>query len=128
MGFQSERLLTCFHERQKRHGNNWACSFSNTIVSATDRIDCSIIFRPSHFKDCVAMATCLIVALSSSFLIEVCWLFHCVVYSQCKIEQLKKQDNRKCIFATDRILEQNSVRRTFKCFGVFVECNGCLSM
>ena len=33
----------------------------------------------------------------------------------CKITQLEKQDNRKCIFATDGILEQNSVLHTFKC-------------
>ena len=57
----------------------------------------------------------LIVALFFTFLIEVCWLPYCVVYSLCKITQLEKQDNRKCIFATDGILEQNSVRRTFKC-------------
>ena len=85
------------------------------FVSATDGIDCSIFFRPSHFKDCVAIAMCLIVALFFPFLIEVCWLLYCVVYSLCKITQLEKQDNRKCIFATDGILEQNSVRRTFKC-------------
>ena len=35
--------------------------------------------------------------------------------SLCKITQLEKQDNRKCIFATDGILEQNSVRRPFQC-------------
>ena len=58
---------------------------------------------------------CLIVALFFPFLIEVCWLLYCVVYSLCKITQLEKQDNQKCIFATDGILEQNSVRRTFKC-------------
>ena len=57
----------------------------------------------------------LIVALFFPFLIEVCWLLYCVGYSLCKITQLEKQDNRKCIFATDWILEQNSVRRTFKC-------------
>ena len=68
--------------------------------------------KPSHFKYCVAIAMCLIVALCFSFplLIETCWLFYCVVYSRCKITKLEKQDNRKCIFATDRILEQNSVR------------------
>ena len=51
------------------------------------------------------------------------------------------QDNRKRIFATDGILEQTSIRRTFKCVatvtclimaapetGVFAEGNGCLSM
>ena len=103
-------------------------AIAKQFVSATDRIDPSIIFRPSHFKDCAAIATCLIVALFSPFLIQVCCLFYCVVYSQRKITQLEKQDNRKCIFATDRILEQNSVRHTFKCFGVFVECNGCLFM
>ena len=85
------------------------------FVSATDGIDCSIFFRPSHFKDCVAIAMCLIVALFFPFLIEVCWLLYCVVSSLCKITQLEKQDNRKCIFATDGILEQKSVRRTFKC-------------
>ena len=84
------------------------------FVSATDGIDCSIFFRPSHFKDCVAMAMCLIVALYFPFLIEVCWLLYCVVYFQCKITQLEKQDNWKCVFATDGISEQNSVRRTFQ--------------
>ena len=57
---------------------------------------------------------CLIVALFFPFLIEVCCLLYCVVYSLCKITQLEKQDHRKCIFATDGILEQISVRRTFK--------------
>ena len=57
----------------------------------------------------------LIVALFFPFLIEVCWLLYFVVYPQCKITQLEKQDNQKCIFATDGILEQNSVRRTLKC-------------
>ena len=85
------------------------------FVSATDGIDCSIFVRPSHFKDCVAIAMCLIVALFFPFLTEVCWLVYCVIYSLCKITQLEKQDNRKCIFATDGILEQNSVRCTFKC-------------
>ena len=90
-------------------------AIATQFVSAKDGIDCSIFFRPSHFKDCVAIAMCLIVALFFPFLIEVCWLLYCVVYSLCKITQLEKQDNRKCIFATDGILEQNSVRRTFKC-------------
>ena len=58
---------------------------------------------------------CLIVTLFFPFLIEVCWLICCVVYTLCKITQLDKQDNRKCIFATDGILEQNSVRCAFKC-------------
>ena len=85
------------------------------FVSATDGIDCSIFFfRSSHFKDCVAVAMRLIVALFFPFLIEVCWLLYCVVYSLCNITQLEKRDNRKCIFARDGILEQNSVRRTFK--------------
>ena len=90
-------------------------AIATQFVSATDGIDCSIIFRPSHFQDCVAIAMCLIVDLFFPFLIKVCWLLYCVVYSLCKITQLMKQDNRKCIFATDGILEQNSVRRTFKC-------------
>ena len=90
-------------------------AIATQFVSATDGIDCSIFFRPSHFKDCVTIAMCLIVALFFPFLIEVCWLLYCVVYSLCKITQLEKQDNQKCIFATDGILEQNSVRRTFKC-------------
>ena len=84
-------------------------------LSATDGIDSSIFFRPSHFKNCVAIAMCLIVALFFPFLIEVWWLLYCVVYSLFKITQLKKQDNWKCIFATDGILEQNSVCRSFKC-------------
>ena len=90
-------------------------TIATQFVSATDGIDCSIFFRPSHFKDCVAIAMCLIVTLFFPFLIEVYWLLYCVVYSQCKITQLEKQNNRKYIFATDGILEQNSVRRTFKC-------------
>ena len=90
-------------------------AIATQFVSATDGIDRSIFFRPSHFKDCVTIAMCLIVALFFPFLIEVCWLLYCVVYSLCKITQLEKQDNQKCIFATDGILEQNSVRRTFKC-------------
>ena len=90
-------------------------AMATQFVSATDGIDCSIFFRPSHFKDCVAIAMRLIVALFFPFLNEVCWLLYCVVYSLCKITQLEKQDNWKCIFATDGILEQNSVRRTFKC-------------
>ena len=90
-------------------------AIATQFVSATDGIDCSIFFRPSHFKDCVTIAMCLIVVLFFPFLIEVCWLLYCVVYSLCKITQLEKQDNQKCIFATDGILEQNSVRRTFKC-------------
>ena len=90
-------------------------AIATQFVSATDGIDCSIFFRPSHFKDCVAIAMYLIVALFFPFLIEVCWLLYCVVYSLCKITQLEKQDNWKCIFATDGILEQNSVPRTFKC-------------
>ena len=89
-------------------------AIATQFVSATDGIDCSIFFRRSHFTDCVAIAMHLIVALFFPFLIEVCWLLYCVVYSLCNITQLEKQDNRKCIFATDGILEQNSVRRTFK--------------
>ena len=42
------------------------------FVSATYGIDCSIVFRPSHFKDCVTIAIRLIVALFFPFLIEVC--------------------------------------------------------
>ena len=60
-------------------------AIATQFVSATDGIDCSIFFRPSHFKDCVAIAMCLIVALFFPFLIEVCWLLYCVVYSLCKI-------------------------------------------
>ena len=89
-------------------------AIATQFVSATDGIDCSIFFRPSHFKDCVAIAMCLIVAQFFPFLIEVCWLLYCIGYSLCKITQLEKQDNRNCIFATDGFLEQNSVRRTFK--------------
>ena len=32
-------------------------------TQVVDGIDCSMCFRPSHFKDCVAIAMCLIVAL-----------------------------------------------------------------
>ena len=42
------------------------------FVSATDGIDRSIFFSPSHFQDCVAIAMRLIVALFFPFLIEVC--------------------------------------------------------
>ena len=114
MGFRNERLM-CFHNRQKRHGHSWVCCYSNTICKCDRWNRLFHFFRPSHFKDCVAIAMCLIVALFFPFLIEVCWLLNCVVSSLCKIIQLEKQDNRKCIFATDGILEQKSVRRTFKC-------------
>ena len=114
VGFQNERLM-CFHNRQKRNGHSWTCCYSNTICKCDGRNRLFHFFRPSHFKDCVAIAMRLIVALFFPFLIEVCWLLYCVLYSLCKITQLGKQDNRKCIFATDGILEQNSVRRTFKC-------------
>ena len=117
VGFQNERLM---HECAFITGKNSMAivervAIATQFVSATDGIDWSIFFRPSHFKDCVAIAMCLIVALFFPFLIEVCWLLYCVVYPQCKITQLEKQDNQKCFFATDGILEQNSVRRTFKC-------------
>ena len=105
----------CLHNRQQRHGHCPACCYSNTICKCDGRNRLFHFFRPSHFKDCVAIAICFIVALFFPFLIEVCLLLYCVVYSLCKITQLEKQDNRKCIFATDGILEQNSVRRTFKC-------------
>ena len=104
----------CFHARQKWQGYGWACSYSNTICKCDGRNRLFHFFRPSHFKDCVTMAMCLIVALYFPFLIEVCWLLYCVVYFQCKITQLEKQDNRKCVFATDGIFEQNSVCRTFQ--------------
>ena len=105
----------CFHNRQKRNGHSWTCCYSNTICKCDGRNRLFHFFRQSQFKDCVAIAMRLIVALFFPFLIEVCWLFYFVVYSLCKITQLEKQDNRKCIFATDGILEENSVRRTFKC-------------
>ena len=54
------------------------------FVSATDGIDCSIFFHLSDFKDYVAIAMRLIVAQFFLFLMEVCWLLYCVVYSQCK--------------------------------------------
>ena len=90
-------------------------AIGNTICKCDGRNRLFHFFRSSHFKDCVAIAMCLIVALFCPFLIEVCRLRYCVVYTLCKITQLDMQDNRKCIFATDGILEQNSVRRTFKC-------------
>ena len=49
------------------------------FVSVTDGINVSI-FLPSHFKDCVAIAICLMVALFFPFPIEVCWLLYYVVY------------------------------------------------
>ena len=52
-----------------------------------------------------------------------------IVYCLCKLTQLEKQDNRKCIFATDGILEQNSVRRTFKrVASVYMFDHGCASL
>ena len=71
-------------------------AIATQFVSVTDGIDCSIFFRPLHFKDCVAIAMCLIVALFFPFT-EVCWLLYCVVYSVCKTTQLEKQDYQKCI-------------------------------
>ena len=41
------------------------------FVSATDGIGCSIFSDgPSHFKDCVAIAMCLIVAIFFPFLLK----------------------------------------------------------
>ena len=84
MSFQNERLM-CFHNRQQRHGHSWTCCYSNTICKCDGRNQLFHFFHPSHFKDCVAIAMCLIVALFFPFLIEVCWLLYCVVYSLCKI-------------------------------------------
>ena len=55
MGFQNERPM-CFHNRQKRHGHSWACCYSNTICKCDGRNRLFHFFRPSHFKDCVAIA------------------------------------------------------------------------
>ena len=82
MGFQNERL-ECFHNRQKWHGHSWACCYSNTICKCDGRNRLFLFFRLSHFKDCVAIAMCFIVALLFLFLIEVRVLLYCVVYSQC---------------------------------------------
>ena len=68
-------------------------SIATQFVSVVDGNNCSISFHPSHFKGCVAMAMCLIVALFFPILIEVRWLLYCVVYPQCKIKELEKQDN-----------------------------------
>ena len=79
------------------------------------RTESTVPFSPPPlFKNCVAITMCLILALFSPFLLKYMLVaLSClwVVYSQCKITQLEKQDNRKCIFATDEILEQNSIRR-----------------
>ena len=50
----------------------WHVAIAAQYVSATDGIDCSIFFRLSHFKDCVTIAMCLIVAHFFPFLTEVC--------------------------------------------------------
>ena len=50
-------------------------AIATQFVSATDGIDCSIF----------SVCRILIVALFFPFLIEVCGLLCCVVYSQCKI-------------------------------------------
>ena len=71
MGFQNERPM-CFHNRQKRHGHSWACYYSNTICKCDGWNRLFHILRPSHFKDCVAIAMCLILALFFPFLTEVC--------------------------------------------------------
>ena len=42
-------------------------ALATQFVSATDGIDSSIFSRSSHFKDCVVMAMCLIVALFPPF-------------------------------------------------------------
>ena len=39
-------------------------AIATQFVCVTDGIDCSIFSRPSHFKDCVAIAMCLIFSLS----------------------------------------------------------------
>ena len=85
VGFQNERLM-CFNIRQKRNGHSWTCCYSNTICKCDGRNRLFHFFRPSHFKDCVAIAMCLVVALFFPFLIEVRWLLYCVVYSLCNID------------------------------------------
>ena len=97
MGFRNERLM-CFHNRQKRHGHSWACCYSNTICKCNGRNRLFHFFRPSHFKDCVAIAICLIVALCFPFLFEVCWLLYCVVYALCKITQPGEAGQLKMYF------------------------------
>ena len=101
LGFRNKQLM-CFHNRQKPNGHSWTCCNSNPICKCDGRKRLFHFFRPSHFKDCVATAMRLIVALVSPSLIEVCWLLYCVVYSLCKITQLEKQDNQKCIFCDGR--------------------------
>ena len=77
MGFRNE-WLTCFHDRQKRHGHGLACCYSDTICKCDGRNRLFHFFHPSHFKD-VAIAMCLIVDQYLPFLIEVFWLLYCAV-------------------------------------------------
>ena len=62
MGFQNERLR-CFHNRQKQNCHSWTCCYSNTICKCDGQNRPFHFFRPLHFKDCVAIAMRLIVAL-----------------------------------------------------------------
>ena len=45
-------------------------AIATQFVSAMDGIDCCICFRPSDFKDCVAIAMCLIVVPFFPFLLK----------------------------------------------------------
>ena len=63
MGFQNERLICAFMTGKNGMATVECVAIATQFVSAKDGIDCSIFFHPSHFKDCVAIAMCLIVAL-----------------------------------------------------------------
>ena len=71
------------------------------FVSSTAGINCSIFFRPSYFKDCVAIAMCLIVTVFP-LLTYIYWLLYCVVYFLYKITQLEEQDNIENVFKLQR--------------------------
>ena len=76
------------------------------------------------------------------FFIEACCLLYCVVYSQCKITQLEKQETTKNVFLRQTefqskipsvallnvLLYGNMFDHDCASLVFFAECNGCLSM
>ena len=90
VGFQNERLM-CFHNRQKRHGHSWACCYSNTICKCDGRNRLIHFFPSVAFLKMCCHSNVFNCGSIFSFLIEVCWLLYCVVYSQFEIHSLRSR-------------------------------------
>ena len=94
----------CFHDGQKRDGHTfiWCVATATQFVSATDGIDCSISFRPSHLENCVAIAIYLIVSLIFPLSYWRMLSTFCVVYSRWKLHSWRSRTTENVFyFATD---------------------------